>query len=64
MLLSENYLQQDFTAERIAQKWVSDLTYLKTLEGWLYLTTVIDLADRKVVGWALSETMKAVDTEQ
>ncbi len=60
--VSENYLQQDFTAERIAQKWVSDLTYIKTGEGWLYLTTVIDLADRKVVGWALSETLKAKET--
>ncbi len=60
--VAENYLEQDFTAERITQKWVSDLTYLKTLEGWLYLTTVIDLADRKVVGWALSETMKAKET--
>lgn len=60
--ISENYLQQDFTAERIAQKWVSDITYIKTLEGWLYLTTVMDLADRKVIGWALSETMKAKET--
>jgi putative transposase len=61
-VVSENYLQQDFTAERLAQKWVSDLTYIKTGEGWLYLTAVIDLADRKVIGWALSETMKALDT--
>ncbi len=58
----ENYLDQAFTAERIAQKWVSDLTYIKTAEGWLYLTPVIDLADRKVIGWSLSETMKAGDT--
>jgi putative transposase len=58
----DNYLARDFTAERLAQKWVSDLTYIKTGEGWLYLTTVIDLADRKVIGWALSETLKAADT--
>ena len=58
----ENYLAREFTTERLAQKWVSDLTYIKTGEGWLYLTTVIDLADRKVIGWALSETMKAADT--
>jgi putative transposase len=45
--VSGNYLDQAFTAERIAQKWVSDLTYIKTGEGWLYLTTVIDLADRR-----------------
>lgn len=58
----ENRLERDFTAERLAQKWVSDLTYIKTGEGWLYLTTVLDLADRKVIGWALSETMKAGET--
>jgi putative transposase len=41
---------------------VSDLTYIKTGEGWLYLTAVLDLADRKVVGWALSDTMEAKAT--
>ena len=60
--VSKNYLNRDFSAERIAQKWVSDLTYIKTAEGWVYLTVVLDLADRSVVGWALSETMKAEDT--
>ncbi len=60
--VSENYLQQYFQADRLAQKWVSDLTYTKTGEGWLYLTTIIDLADRKVIGWALSESMRALDT--
>lgn len=39
--------------------WVSDITYIGTKQGWLYLTTVIDLFDRKVIGWALSDTMKA-----
>ena len=60
--VAENYLQQDFTACRLGEKWVSDLTYIKTDEGWLYLTMVMDLADRKVIGWALSETMKAIET--
>lgn len=41
---------------------MSDITYIRTLTGWLYLTVVLDLADRKVIGWALSETMKAKDT--
>ncbi|MFD2934359.1 transposase [Spirosoma flavum] len=36
--------------------------YIRTGEGWLYLTAILDLADRKVVGWALSDTLKAVDT--
>jgi transposase InsO family protein len=58
-VLAENYLNRDFSATKLAEKWVSDLTYIKTQEGWLYLTAVLDLADRKVVGWALSETMAA-----
>lgn len=57
--VAENHLNRDFSAERLAQKWVSDLTYIKTGEGWLYLTAILDLADRKVVGWALSDTMEA-----
>lgn len=60
--VSKNQLNRDFSAERIAQKWVSDLTYIKTAEGWVYLTVILDLADRSVVGWAMSETMKAEDT--
>jgi transposase InsO family protein len=37
---------------------VSDLTYLRTSEGWVYLTVVLDLCDRKVVGWAFSDAMR------
>ncbi|MCP2028563.1 transposase InsO family protein [Flavobacterium sp. HSC-32F16] len=44
------------------QAWVSDTTYIRTGEGWAYLTTVIDLFDRKVIGWSLSETLKAIVT--
>jgi putative transposase len=46
----------------IGKKWVSDLTYIRTREGWLYLTTIMDLADRKIVGWELSETMDGEQT--
>jgi putative transposase len=60
--VSENLLNRNFTATATGQAWVSDITYIKTLTGWLYLTVVLDLADRKVVGWALSETLKAQDT--
>lgn len=60
--IAKNLLQRDFSADKIGQKWVSDLTYIRTGEGWLYLTTVIDLADRKVIGWALSDTMDAIST--
>lgn len=60
--VSENHLDRDFTAKKTGEKWVSDLTYIKTAEGCIYLTAIQDLANRKVVGWALSETMKAEDT--
>jgi transposase InsO family protein len=46
----------------VSTKWVSDITYIATLQGWLYLTVILDLADRKVIGWALSDSLKAVDT--
>ncbi|GAA4462915.1 hypothetical protein GCM10023189_40210 [Nibrella saemangeumensis] len=52
----------EFTADKLRQKWVSDITYITTGQGWLYLTAISDLADRKVVGWALSDSLKAVDT--
>lgn len=55
--VAPNLLQQDFTAEQPNQKWVSDITYLWTAEGWLYLAIVLDLYSRKVVGWAMSERM-------
>jgi len=57
--VAENLLQQDFTATAPNQKWVGDITYLWTDEGWLYLATVIDLYSRMVVGWAMSERMTA-----
>ena len=53
----ENVLMQDFTANRINEKWVGDITYLDTAEGWLYLAVVIDLYSRKVIGWSMSERM-------
>ncbi|AKD02124.1 integrase [Pontibacter korlensis] len=62
LTVAENYLNRDFTAARPAEKWVSDITYIRTEEGWLYLTAVLDLADRKAVGWALSQTMEAEAT--
>ena len=40
------------------KKWVGDITYIHTGEGWLYLATVIDLYSRKVVGWSMDDTMK------
>jgi len=55
----ENVLNRDFRAEGPGWKWVSDITYLRALGGWLYLTVVLDLFDRKVVGWAFSDRMDA-----
>jgi transposase InsO family protein len=52
-----NRLNQDFSAIAPNQKWVSDFTYIETLEGWLYLAVVLDLFSRQVVGWAMSKTM-------
>jgi len=57
--VAPNLLQQDFTASAVNQKYVGDITYLWTDEGWLYLATVIDLYSRLVVGWAMSERMTA-----
>jgi putative transposase len=57
--VAPNLLDQDFTATAPNQKYVGDITYLWTDEGWLYLATVIDLYSRLVVGWAMSERMTA-----
>jgi len=57
--VAPNVLQQDFCATAPNQKWVSDITYLWTAEGWLYLAVIIDLFSRLVVGWALAERMAA-----
>ena len=60
--IAENLLQRDFSADALSQKWVGDITYIHTDKGWLYLTTVIDLADIKVIGWSLSTDMTTKNT--
>ena len=57
--VAPNLLNQDFSAEQPNQKWVTDITYIPTAEGWLYLAVVIDLFSRMVVGWAMDATMSA-----
>ncbi len=47
-----NHLQQCFISSAPNESWVSDITYIRTHEGWLYLATVIDLFSRKIIGWA------------
>jgi transposase InsO family protein len=58
--VAPNELNREFTLKEPNKCWVSDITYLWTLEGWVYLAVVMDLYNRKVVGWAISES---IDTE-
>ena len=60
--VNENLLQGDFRTTGIGQKWVSDITYIRTGEGWLYLTVIMDLADRKIIGWSMDSSMSAGST--
>ncbi|WNV04494.1 IS3 family transposase [Candidatus Methylospira mobilis] len=57
--VAPNLLEQDFYAPARNQKWVSDITYIWTDEGWLYLAVVLELFSRKVLGWAIAERMTA-----
>ena len=59
---SPNLLKQNFIVEQPCNTWVSDITQVETREGWLYLTVVIDLFNRQVVGWSMSKSMKASET--
>ena len=52
-----NRLAQDFTATRPDERWVTDITYIWTNEGWVYLAAILDLYSRAVVGWALSTSL-------
>jgi putative transposase len=55
--IARNILNRDFSATHPNQKYVGDITYIWTDEGWLYLATVIDLFSRKIVGWSMNDTM-------
>jgi len=57
--VAPNLLEQNFQASRPDEKYVSDITYIWTEEGWLYLAVVLDLYSRRVVGWAMSSRMSA-----
>jgi len=52
--VADNLLDQDFTAEAPNQYWASDITYISTNQGWLYLAVVMDLYSRRIVGWSMS----------
>ena len=53
----QNILSRDFTAEEADTKWVTDITYIRTGEGWLYLAVVLDLYTRQIIGWSMSHVM-------
>ena len=55
--LRKNILNRKFNVSRKNKVWVSDITYIPTKEGWLYLTVVIDLYSRKVVDWSMDKRM-------
>jgi transposase InsO family protein len=55
--VAPNVLRRDFEAERPNEKWLADITYIPTQEGWLYLAATLDLYSRRVVGWAMSDRM-------
>lgn len=60
--VAPNLLGRRFSPSELGQVWVSDITYLPSNQGWLYLTTVMDLGDRQILGWNLSKRMKAEET--
>jgi len=56
--IADNLLHRRFTASAPNQKWVGDITYIATDQGWLYLSVVIDLFSRKVVGWSMADHLR------
>ena len=60
--IAKNELDRDFSSLKLGEKWVSDITYIRVKDNWNYLTTIMDLADRKIVGWSLSEDMTTNNT--
>lgn len=57
--VAPNHLNRDFHATRPNEKWLADITYIPTAEGWLYLAVVLDLFSRKIVGWAFSASLES-----
>ena len=57
--IAPNLLDRRFDGWQVNQAWVADITYICTAEGWLYLACIMDLACRKIVGWSMSDRMKA-----
>ena len=60
--ISPNLLKQNFSANYFGEVCTSDITYIRTGEGWLYLTVAMDLYNREIIGWAMSESLRASET--
>jgi len=58
--IAPNFLNRQFKVERPDTVWCADITYLWTIQGWLYLAVVLDLYSRKIVGWAISNRLTAL----
>ncbi len=56
--VAQNLLEQDFTAETVNERWAADITYVWTRQGWLYLSVVLDLFSRRIVGWAMQPSLE------
>ena len=56
--VAKNLIDRDFAASQPNEKWVTDITYIWTAEGWLYLATVMDLYSRRIVGWSMADHLK------
>ena len=57
--IAPNLLNRDFKADRPNEKWLSDITYISTAEGWLYLAAILDMFSRKIVGWAMDDSLES-----
>lgn len=60
--ISPNLLNQHFSANYFGEVWASDITYIRTGEGWLYLTVIMDLFNREIIGWSMSDSLRASRT--
>jgi transposase InsO family protein len=60
--ISRDLVNQDFSANAPNQLWTSDITYIRTKEGWLYLTIILDVFNRQIVGWSMSNRLKTIQT--
>jgi transposase InsO family protein len=56
--IAPNLLERDFTAKRSNRKWLGDITFIPTAEGWLYLAVILDLYSRRIVGWAMAASLE------